>query len=113
MLVFITIHWYNYSVRNDSNIFIINNSPLEMKNNDMTTVDYTDKDVIYVSDNINLNTATVEEIASIIYVTVENAEIVVKFREENGYFKDVNEIDNVDGITDFVKDYIKKNVYVE
>ena len=112
MLVFITIHWYNYNAGNNSNIFIINSSPSELKNNDMSA-DYADKDVIYVSNDINLNTATVEEIASIIYVTAENAEIVVKFREENGYFKSIDEIDNIDGITDFIKDFIKKSVYIE
>ena len=47
---------------------------------------------------INLNTATVEELAQLKRIGMKYAERIVKFREENGPFKSPEEIMSVPGI---------------
>jgi len=50
------------------------------------------------SAKINLNTATVEELATLKRVGQKYAQRIVEYREQNGLFKEPKEITNVKGI---------------
>jgi competence protein ComEA len=48
---------------------------------------------------VNINTATVEEIAEIPLVTQEMAEGIVEYREDSGDFQSLDELLQIDGFT--------------
>lgn len=60
---------------------------------------------------ISINTGTVEELMTISGVGESKAKAIIKYREENGEFKTIEDIKNVSGIGDAlyskIKDYIK------
>lgn len=60
---------------------------------------------------IDLNTATSEQLQTLNGVGPATAEKILQYRSQNGYFKSIEEIKNVDGIGDKtyekLKDYIK------
>lgn len=60
---------------------------------------------------ISINTGTVEELMTISGVGESRAKAIIKYREENGEFKTIEDIKNVSGIGDAlyskIKDYIK------
>ncbi|QOP40347.1 ComEA family DNA-binding protein [Sulfurimonas marina] len=55
---------------------------------------------------VDINTATVEELASLKDIGVKKAKRIIKYREEHGCFKDLKEFKKVKGIK---KKTIKKN----
>ncbi len=46
-------------------------------------------------EKININTASVEELANLVYIPYHVAENIVSYREENGMFSSLNELFNV------------------
>lgn len=62
---------------------------------------------------INLNTATVEELAQLKRIGMKYAERIVKFREENGPFKSPQDITSVPGIGEKTWELNKDRIVVE
>lgn len=60
---------------------------------------------------ININTATVEELTGIPGIGASKAELIVSYRDEHGFFTQIEEIQNVPGIKggtfERMKDYIR------
>ena len=63
-----------------------------------------------VNKTININTATLEELMSINGLGEAKAKAIIKYREENGYFKIIDDLLNVSGIgvalLEKIKEYI-------
>ncbi|MCD8036907.1 MAG: ComEA family DNA-binding protein, partial [Clostridiales bacterium] len=94
------IHWY--TVRENTEITIEDNSPAE------TTV----TEMAENGGLVNLNTADVDELDSLMYIGKEEAELIIAYREQNGDFQSVDDIKNVDGITLIMEKVIIDNCYV-
>ncbi len=56
---------------------------------------------------ININTATADELIALPGIGPKKAETIVKYREENGYFKDANDLLDVSGIGEATLEKIK------
>jgi competence protein ComEA len=61
---------------------------------------------------ININTATKDELNSLAGIGPMKAEAIVKYRQEKGPFKSIDELKNVYGIGDKLFDRIKSDVTV-
>ena len=69
-----------------------------------------------VNNIININTATLEELMSINGLGEAKAKAIIKYREENGYFKIIDDLLNVSGIGEAlfekIKEYITTQIFV-
>lgn len=69
-----------------------------------------------VNKTININTATLEELMSINGLGEAKAKAIIKYREENGYFKIIDDLLNVSGIGEALfekfKEYITTQIFV-
>ena len=68
-----------------------------------------------VSENdslINLNTATLEELQTLSGVGASKAEAIIKYREEKGWFSNIDELKEVSGIGEALFEKIKDNITV-
>lgn len=63
-----------------------------------------------VSKTININTATLEELMSINGLGEAKAKAIIKYREENGYFKIIDDLLNVSGIGEALFEKIKEYI---
>ncbi len=61
---------------------------------------------------ISINIATKEELMTLTGVGESKAEAIIKYRDENGSFKDITEIKNVSGIGESAFEKIKDNITV-
>lgn len=61
---------------------------------------------------ININTATKEELLTLSGVGETKAEAVIKYREENGKYENIEDIKKVSGIGDSLFEKIKDNITV-
>lgn len=61
---------------------------------------------------VNINTASVAELEALPGIGPSKAEAIVKYREENGNFKIVEDLKNVKGIGDKVYEQISGEVEV-
>ena len=61
---------------------------------------------------VSINSATKEELMKLEGIGEVKAEAIIKYRQENGSFKSVEELKNVSGIGDAVYDKIKDNIIV-
>lgn len=63
-----------------------------------------------VNKTININTATLEELMSINGLGETKAKAIIKYREENGYFKIIDDLLNVSGIGEALFEKIKEYI---
>lgn len=63
-----------------------------------------------VNNIININTATLEELMSINGLGGAKAKAIIKYREENGYFKIIDDLLNVSGIGEALFEKIKEYI---
>lgn len=61
---------------------------------------------------INLNTASKEELMTLTGIGAAKAESIIRYREQQGGFKSVEEIKQIEGIKDGVYEKIKDNITV-
>jgi len=61
---------------------------------------------------VNINSATKEDLMTIPGIGESKAEGIIKYREENGKFSNIEEIKNVSGIGDSLFEEIKKLITV-
>ena len=59
---------------------------------------------------ININTANVGELQNLSSIGESKARAIVKYREENGFFNNIEEIMNVTGIGESIFEKIKNNI---
>ncbi len=64
-------------------------------------------------DKININSATVEDLAKVPGLNQELAEKIIEVREENGEFVDLDELLDIEGIDVKVLRQLKKHLKVE
>lgn len=62
----------------------------------------------FVSDKISINTATIEELIQLPGIGESRARSIVDYRNHNGSFKSLEELTNVNGISDNILDQIKE-----
>lgn len=63
-----------------------------------------------VNKTININTATLEELMSINGLGEAKAKAIIKYREENGFFKIIDDLLNVSGIGEALFEKIKEYI---
>lgn len=63
-----------------------------------------------VSGKININTASIDELTTLTGIGESRAKDIIKYREDNGPFKSIEDIKNVSGIGDSTFDNIKENI---
>ena len=63
-----------------------------------------------ISDKISINNATKEELMSLTGIGESKADKIISYRQENGLFKEIEDIKNVTGIGDSIFDKIKDNI---
>lgn len=61
---------------------------------------------------ININLASIEELTTLPGIGESKAQNIINYREENGYFKTIDEIKNVNGIGEATFDQLKKYITV-
>ena len=61
---------------------------------------------------ININTATKDELMNLSGIGESKADAIINYRKENGNFKKIEDIKNVDGIGDAVYEKIKNNISI-
>ncbi len=61
---------------------------------------------------ININTASIKELTTLNSIGEAKAESIIKYREENGPFKNIIDIKNISGIGDKVYEQIKDKITI-
>lgn len=64
------------------------------------------------SNKVNINTASIDELMTLNGVGESKADNIIKFREENGRFKKIEEIKEVSGIGDALYENIKDDITI-
>ena len=72
----------------------------------------TNKENNQTSEKININTATQEELTSLSGIGESKAKSIIKYREENGTFKSIEEIKNVTGNGEALFEKFKENITI-
>lgn len=67
-------------------------------------------DSVKISGKVSINSATKEELMTLTGIGDSKAEDIIKYREENGPFKTIEDIKNVSGIGDSLFAKIKENI---
>lgn len=77
------------------------------------SVVFAEKGAVQSGDAININAATVKELAALPGVGKKKAQAIVAYRVENGKFESVDEIKKIDGIGKKTFNKIRDRVVVE
>lgn len=73
------------------------------------------KDIMTSSNDknkVNINTASINELDTLSGIGPSKAEAIIKYREENGTFKSIEEIKNVTGIGEALFEKFKENITI-
>lgn len=62
---------------------------------------------------VNINTANVEELATLKGIGEKKAQAIIDYRKANGEFKTINELSNVKGIGDRITTNLKDEITVK
>lgn len=73
-------------------------------------VDSNNDSQLKITSKVSINTADVEEFMTLSGIGESKAQKIIKYRDENGPFKSVEDLKNVDGIGDSIYDKIKENI---
>ena len=65
-----------------------------------------------VKGKININTASLSELMSLSGIGERKAQSIITYRNTNGFFKNIEELKNVDGIGDALFESIKEDITV-
>ena len=68
--------------------------------------------IAFKASKIDINTATSEELQTLSGVGPATAEKIISYRSDVGYFKDINELKNVEGIGDKTFDKLKDYIMI-
>lgn len=61
---------------------------------------------------LNLNTASIDEIESLMYIGEDEAQLIVEYREKYGKFENIEDIYNVSGLTSRMRKVILDYTYI-
>lgn len=75
-------------------------------------INTTNNSAVHTSSKININTATKEQLESLPRIGEALAQRIIDYRESNGRFKDINELNNVSGIGDKIFEGLKDKITV-
>ncbi|MPM94943.1 hypothetical protein SDC9_142092 [bioreactor metagenome] len=112
LLVFVALYWYTYNNRQCSETIVMVSENLETEKDDIEEYDISQEENVKVLKKINLNTSSMEELSDLIYVSDEQAELIVDYRNEHGDFKNVDDVQYVEGITGTTVNIIEDYTYV-
>lgn len=112
LLAFISLYWYTYNNRQCSGtIVMVSENKINTKDDVKEYENGYEKNV-KVLKMVNLNTATIEELSDIMFVTDEQAEMIVDYRNEHGYFENIKDVSQVEGITVVTVNAVLNYTYV-
>lgn len=99
------------SIRNDA---CLKKEDIYINDNDTIDINTSEDDEIIgdtpVNSLISINNATIEELMTLSGIGKTKAENIISYREENGGFKSLEELKNVNGIGDSTFEKIKNNI---
>lgn len=107
LLAFISLYWYTYNNRQSSETIVLVTQTRKVKEDSW---EY--KDNVKILKKINLNTSSAEELSDLMFVSDEQAELIVNYRNEHGDFKSVDDVRFIKGITGPVYSSILDYTYV-
>lgn len=84
----------------------------EIKNDSCLENSKNDSKVETNSKKVNINTATIEELQTLDGIGESKAKSIIKYREETGLFKNIDELLNVSGIGESLYESIKESITV-
>lgn len=89
-----------------------NESKTDVESNNNINSDSKEDEKTKVNSKININTATLEEFMKLNGVGEAKAKLIIDYRNQNGFFKNIDEIKNVKGIGDAMYEKIKDSITV-
>ena len=90
----------------------MNEACITQKSKSKTTKNTTESEDKEENDLISINSANIDELQKINGIGKSKAENIIKYREENGDFKKIDDIKNVTGIGDSLFEKIKDQITV-
>lgn len=66
----------------------------------------------HASSLVNLNSADREKLSRVQGIGKEMADALIKYRNEHHGFKNLDEIENIEGFNHLVAEKVKRNVYI-
>ena len=90
----------------------MNEACITQKSKSKTTKNTTESEDKEENDLISINSASIDELQKINGIGKSKAESIIKYREENGDFKKIDDIKNVTGIGDSLFEKIKDQITV-
>ena len=91
----------------------MNEACITQKSKSKTTKNTTESEDKEENDLISINSANIDELQKINGIGKSKAESIIKYREENGDFKKIDDIKNVTGIGDSLFEKIKDQITVQ
>ncbi len=108
LIVFVAFHWYTYNHREQS-AYTDSRHTVEININQSDSI-YQNS---YKSDEkIDLNTASVDELDSLMYIGKDEAQRIVEYREKHGDFESIEDIYNISGLNSRIRKIILDYTYI-
>ncbi len=99
---------YNDACICNSNTEVVDNAPKKEEDNNKTLKE----NAKVASEKVNINTASLAELMTLSKIGESKANAIIQYRNDNGNFKSIEEIKNVNGIGDSIFDTIKNNITI-